>query len=649
MHKKIILLLCCILLVSNTGAGQNTYFVSPDGNDAADGLSVKTAWKSIDKVNTIVFQPGDRILFEAGGVFHGQLKPQGSGSQEQPIVMSSFGGCGRPVIDLGSAEGAGILLENVSYWEIRGMEVTSHAPYKIGTGRQGIVVTASGQGHSLRHFVIKDNYIHDIWGQMGGHGKYVGYYSSGILVRILRDRASFSDPSYKPCTIDDVLIENNVLERIDKCGIVCWGAKHDVIIRRNHMDNIGGDGIFVNGPYRGLIEYNVIRRTCMRAGDDDLPGDDGWWPHVAACWIQNTEETIMQFNEVYDTGRNLYNGDGFAYDFDFNCKRCIAQYNYSKNNHGFMLLMYNIFENVTRYNISENDHTHLIQMQGPLEGDKSMIYNNIFYIDYGMADIDYFLTREPEKLGAKFWNNIFYATGQGRFRSCYTSGDTAVRKYDEDLHPNIPSGSIFLNNCYFGPWKNGIPDDPQALVADPKFIAPGTGGDGLHSLGGYALKSDSPCINAGIYIPSNGGQDFFGQCVNDGRPDIGAFEFVGSGVFADKEKEAVQDKAAREASSVAWAKWMFPEAVTSDDPEALTIRLREPLTDDIKGIVSWTSPKGKTLKVDISKVADKQCLVLPVKSDKTSLEGTTVKVSLTNGSFSEIFEIPVKEIQNKRP
>lgn len=67
-----------------------------------------------------------------------------------------------------------------------------------------------------------------------------------------------------------------------------------------------------------------------------------------------------------------------------------------------MLLMYNIFENVTRYNISENDHTHLIQMQGSLEGDKSMIYNNVFYIDYGMADIDYFLTREPENLGRSF-------------------------------------------------------------------------------------------------------------------------------------------------------------------------------------------------------------------------------------------------------
>ena len=390
MFKKSSTLILLSLLTLSVSAQQRTYFVSPGGDDSSDGLSVEGAWKTIAKVNGTVFQPGDKILFESGATFKGQLKPRGSGSEGNPIVLSSYGGGERPVIDFGEAEGAGILLENISYWEVKGMEVTSGAPFKIGTGRQGIAVTASGQGNDIRHIVIEDNYIHDIWGQMGGRGLNVGYYSSAILVRILRDRESFRDPSYKPSTINDVRIEGNTIERIDKCGIVCWGARDNVVVRKNRMDNLGGDGIFVNGPYRGLIEYNVIRRSCLRAGAPDLPGDDGWWPHVAACWIQDTEETIMQFNEVYDTGRNLYNGDGFAYDFDFNCKRCIAQYNYSKENHGFLLLMYNIFENIARYNISENDKTHLVQMQGSLKGDNNILYNNVFYVDHGLLDLDFF-------------------------------------------------------------------------------------------------------------------------------------------------------------------------------------------------------------------------------------------------------------------
>ena len=647
--KRIITCLLFVSLLFCARAQDKTYFVSPDGNDAASGLSVKDAWKSIDKVNSFVFQPGDKVLFESGKTFYGQLKVQGSGVEGKPITLSSFGGPERPVINFGAAEGAGILLENVDHWEVVGMEVVSYEPYKIGIGRQGIVVRISKPGNS-DHFVIRDNYIHDVWGQLGGNGMYVGYSSSAILVQTARMASGMGVTGPRePVVINDVLIEGNKIERVDKCGIVCRGARNNVVLRRNYMDNLGGDGIFVNGPYRGLIEYNEIHRSCMRSGDPNLPGDDGWWPHVAACWIQNTEETIMQFNEVYDTGRNLHNGDGFAYDFDFNCKRCIAQYNYSKNNFGFMLLMYNIFENVTRYNISENDHTHLVQMQGPIEGDKSLVYNNVFYIDYGMADIDYFLTRAPEELGAKFYNNIFYAAGQGRFRNVFTSGDTAVRKYDEELKANIPAGSVFLHNCYFGPWKNGLPDDPEALVADPKFVAPGTGGQGLATLGGYMLQADSPCINTGMYVPNNGGRDFFGQPVNDGHPDYGAFEYLGSGVFTDGVEEARQDELARQASEVAWAKWMVPASVASNDPSQAVIQLREPLTPGIKGTLTWQNPKGgKPVVVDLSKVKDRQRLVLPLKTDKETLESTTLKVYLDNGAFTEAFEIPFREARQQR-
>lgn len=648
--KKLSVILAVFLAAATLSAQDKTYFVSAQGNDSADGLSVATAWKSIEKVNSVTFLPGDRILFRKGDTFYGQIAVKGSGEEGRPITMSSYGdGSGRPVINLGSAEGAGILMENVSHWEVYGMEVVSYEPYKIGIGRQGIVVRVS-DGGSFDHFVIKDNYVHDIWGQLGGNGLYVNYSSSAILVHTARQASgrAITGPN-EPTVINDVLIEGNRIERVDKCGIVCRGARNNVVVRGNYMDNIGGDGIFVNGPYRGLIEYNEIHRSCMRAGFPDLPGDDGWWPHVAACWIQNTEETIMQFNEVYDTARNLYNGDGFAYDFDFNCKRCICQYNYSKNNHGLMLLMYNIFENVTRYNISENDHTHLIQMQGPLEGDNSLVYNNVFYVDYGLADIDFFLTREPELLGAKFYNNIFYATGQGRFRTVYSSGDTQVRNYDEELKPDLAPGTLFLHNCYFGPWKNGLPDDPEALVADPKFVAPGTGGTGLATLGGYKLREDSPCINTGMYVPNNGGRDFFGQSLEDGHTDYGAFEFLGSGAFADKDELARRDEASRQASSVAWAKWMFPQSVSFTDPSQIVISLREPLTDDIKGTLTWVNPKnGKAVKADISKLKDRQRLVIPVKSDAQTLSGTVLTIDLGNGAYTERWDIPVQQAQQRR-
>ena len=45
-----------------------TYYVSPTGDDKQDGLSEKTAFRSIARVNQIELQPGDAVLFQCGGV-----------------------------------------------------------------------------------------------------------------------------------------------------------------------------------------------------------------------------------------------------------------------------------------------------------------------------------------------------------------------------------------------------------------------------------------------------------------------------------------------------------------------------------------------------------------------------------------------------
>ena len=219
--KKIILGILLSMSPLIALAQGKTYFVSDEGNDSASGLSIKEAWRSVDKVNSVVFQPGDKVLFEGGKTFHGQIKLQGSGEDGRPCVISGYGD-GRPVINFGKAEGAGILLENVSHWEVMGMEVVSYEPPLVGCGRQGIVVRISQPG-VFDHLVTKDNYIHDVWGQLGGHGMYSGYNSSAILVHTHRMNYSpvASAAPVAPMVLNDILIQDNKIERVDKCGIVC--------------------------------------------------------------------------------------------------------------------------------------------------------------------------------------------------------------------------------------------------------------------------------------------------------------------------------------------------------------------------------------------------------------------------------------------
>lgn len=513
----------------------------------------------MDKVNSVTFLPGDKILFESGGIWKGQLKLKGSGIEGNPILLSNYGGKDRPVIYTGKAEGAGIRLYNQSWWIVENMEITSGAAPELGIGRQGIAAIVRGADQHVENIIIRNCYIHDIWGQLGGNTEFTGYNSCAIVVQMQNEKNDGCDDNGLNATLDNVLIENNHIERCDKCGIVVRGCKRNLNISHNYMENIGGDGILASGCYKGMIEHNVAKRTCMRSGYMDLKGGETWWPHTAAIWIMNAQETVMQYNEVYDTGRQPGNGDGFAFDFDYYCKHCVLQYNYSQNNHGFLLFMGRTFENIARYNISENDQTHLVQMQCEI-GDRNMLHNNIFYIDYGTVDIDFFCGNDgmvnKTTIGAAFCNNIFYATGQSCFRTVYSKGETLGRTFDESV--KVARGmpyKLFYNNCYFGLWKNGIPNDPNKLIADPLFIAPGTGKEGFSSLTGYQLQSDSPCINAGFYIPLSGKYDFWGNPIEDGLLDVGVYEQIGTGVFANKIKMKEDAEKYKKESDSAWLRW----------------------------------------------------------------------------------------------
>ncbi|MFX0069500.1 MAG: hypothetical protein ACFFAO_00200, partial [Candidatus Hermodarchaeota archaeon] len=78
-----------------------TYFVDDiNGDDSNDGRSPENAWRSIDKVNSFSFKPGDTALFRRGGMWRGSLDPQ-SGNSTNRVTYGAYGTGDKPKI-LGS-------------------------------------------------------------------------------------------------------------------------------------------------------------------------------------------------------------------------------------------------------------------------------------------------------------------------------------------------------------------------------------------------------------------------------------------------------------------------------------------------------------------------------------------------------------------
>lgn len=489
-------------------AAGNTYYVDSSlGSDSASGTSEAAAWKTLDKVNSVTFSPGDRILLKAGGVWNNQyLDLKGSGSEGNPITVDRYGTGAKPLIHFGNTavngEGFGVRLRNVSYWEISNLEITS-GQQPADMRRSGVLVTGEGTGAgAFRHIYIRNLDIHDIFGtdrRTGG----INFHARG---------ANTAPES----TWDGVLIENNTVINVADTGIQTmtdaffnssWVHKFDafrnVVIRGNVVEKIHRDGILVRAGVSPLIEYNKTK-SIGEACDVNI-AVVSYLDNiavVAAQWAYYTTGAVFQYNEASDT--RMLDGDGQPWDFDIEVHDSIYQYNYSYNNEGgTLLVMNNTDNNIFRYNISQDDLDgngafHLVNGGGNLH-----VYNNIIYRS---GTQNRALTHASNTGMAYYRNNIFYNAASGQ----YTNSPRMT--YD--------------HNSFYG-LNSSVPNDPHKMVGNPGFVAPGTAA-GRESADGYMLAPSSPLINAGAVIAGNGGQDYFGNTLYNGVPDIGVFEYQGT-------------------------------------------------------------------------------------------------------------------------
>ncbi len=76
------------------GAGKTNYYVSSStGNDANDGLTPETAWKTIDKVNSMAIKGGSVVYFKRSDTFRGKI------ATRYNVTYTAYGEGAKPVIN----------------------------------------------------------------------------------------------------------------------------------------------------------------------------------------------------------------------------------------------------------------------------------------------------------------------------------------------------------------------------------------------------------------------------------------------------------------------------------------------------------------------------------------------------------------------
>lgn len=580
MKKKVLSGLLALALVVTSGASMipaytaeaeelgTTYYVSSiDGEDSNDGLSEDKAFATLDKINEITLQPGDEVLLEKGSVFEDQaLHIKGSGSEEAPIIVSTYGEGDRPQINTNGhgqwyqnygghldntnhkwkgTVSSSILLMDVEYIEISGLEITNDRASATDTekdkeyndafamDRTGVAGVAKDKG-TVDHIVLDDLYIHDVTGNV-----YNKHMANGGIYFIVETPENESETGV--ARYNDVQIRNCYLDTVNRWGIAVgytyqWGqfktaalsddtmekyGSSNVVIENNYVANSGGDAITTMYLDRPVVQYNVSQNAAKQINTTDyskqqpqLDPTTGEWTGnylavgnqrvAAGIWPWKCKDAVFQYNECFNTmNASNGNGDGQPWDADYG-DGTNYQYNYSHGNTASTVMFCGVesINNTFRYNISQNED------MGPLDPAGNTgnchVYNNTFYIKEGLTSI--WSTMHSNNGPMTIENNIFYF-----------AGDTPVAATNWN-----PSGNkVYDNNLYYN--VSTYPNDENAVKVDagtPVLVDAGSGPvqaaeDGkarLHDdpneetvFDGYKLAENSPALNAGKVITDQNG------------------------------------------------------------------------------------------------------------------------------------------------
>jgi hypothetical protein len=508
-------------------AAGTTYYVSPSGNDSNSGTAAGSAWQTTSKVNSMTFGLGDKILFEGGQTFQGNvyLDQTDIGSAAAPIEVSSYGS-GRATISSGNQNGifvfnaAGVSITNINF---TGDTTTTDT-------NSGILFYTELPGDVYSdHIKIEDVEIQR--------------YKTGISIGGWNGKTGYKNVRITKTTVHDV----------DHEGMNLYGQNlysiKDVYIAYNHVYNIPGigkgfDGGSGTGIVVGKTDKAVVERNIAHDGGSNGDANVG-------IWTYDSNNVTIQFNESYNN-KTTGIADGGGFDLDGGVTNSVMQYNYSHDNDGAGYGLYQYpnapawSNNVVRYNISQNDgkknkYGGITIWSGGTGLTNAQIYNNTVFAKSYSGNSNFSIVSPVSNIYVR--NNIFVTTGGATLVSVIP-GQSNVRFQGNNYYTSGSSFKITWQGQTYSSlsgWRSGAGQEKNGSTStgfstNPKLVNPGNGGiigdpDKLGTLTHYQLQSSSPMRDAGLNLLSlfsvnPGPRDYYGFSLPQGSSyDIGAHEF----------------------------------------------------------------------------------------------------------------------------
>ncbi|HYO10707.1 MAG TPA: choice-of-anchor Q domain-containing protein [Tepidisphaeraceae bacterium] len=528
-----------------------TYYVSPAGNDAATGTSPTAAFKTIAKVNSLDLNPGDKVLFQGGQTFNPPTVASGhtlnlissdSGTAADPVTIGSYG-TGRATINAGNV--TALKATNVAGLVVRDLNFVGTWDGLSGTGTStsdGLVFISNLANNAKINHVRVDNV--DV----------SRFKLTGIAVRGQNVKAGFTDFRITNSASHDNGDHAITFDAVFDPASTLY-AHANVYVGWTKVYNNGGlkdlgrhSG---NGIILGDVNGGTIER-CLAYNNGQNCNSPAGGP--VGIWVWDSNAVTLQYNESYGNQTGAGSLDGGGFDLDGGSTNCIVQYNYSHDNDGAGILLYQFSGarahggNIVRYNVSQNDARQGlyagIKLGGGSAVKNNQIYGNTIYLTPSGNTSIAGIKITGIGTGNTFRNNIVYTTGGVRLldtNSAYATGSALFQgnawypsngafaiRYGGTSHADLAAWRAAT-----GQEKNGTAN--TGTSSNPNLVSPGGGGTigdaaKLHTLTAYQLLASSPAINGGVNLASlgvsAGARDYFGTPTFAGSTfDIGAFEW----------------------------------------------------------------------------------------------------------------------------